>query len=68
MTHRTPPFAASSTPVRRTTCVMALAVTLGLLSSMGQIARHEVNSVETLLASAQPTQVVVITSQRTHSV
>jgi hypothetical protein len=57
-------FSASSTTVRSTAWAMGLAVTLGLLGSMGQIAQHQVSTVEASLASAQPTQVVVVTGQR----
>jgi hypothetical protein len=72
LTHREPnmnrtntaTFSASSTTVRSTAWAMGLAVTLGLLGSMGQIAQHQVNTVEASLASAQPTQVVVVTGQR----
>lgn len=64
MTRTAATFSASSTTARSITFAMALTVTLGVMGSMGQIARHEVRSVETRLASAQPVQVVVIFGQR----
>lgn len=57
-------FSASSTTVRSTAWVMGLAVTLGLLGSMDQIAQHQVSTIEASLASTQPAQIVVVTGQR----
>jgi hypothetical protein len=64
MNRNTATFATSSTTVRSITLAMALTVTLGLLGSMGQIASHQVNSVEAQLACSQPAQVVVVTGHR----
>lgn len=64
MTRSHTTFAAASTTTRSITLAMALAVTLGLLGSMGQIASHQLNSVESQLASDQATQVVVVTGHR----
>jgi hypothetical protein len=64
MTRTAHTFSTSSTPLRSLTLGLSLAVTLGVLSSLGQIASYQQRSGEIALASSQPTQVVVVTGQR----
>jgi hypothetical protein len=64
MTRTTHTFSTSSTTLRSLTMGLSLAVTLGVLGSMGQIASYQQRSIEVALASGQPTQVVVVTGQR----
>ncbi len=64
MTRPANTFTASSSTLRSLTLGLSLAVTLGVLGSMGQIASYQQRSVETALANSQPTQIVVVTGQR----
>jgi hypothetical protein len=64
MTRPANTFTASSSNLRSLTLGLSVAVTLGVLGSMGQIASYQQRSVETALANSQPTQIVVVTGQR----
>jgi hypothetical protein len=64
MTRQANTFTASSTTLRSLTLGLSLAVTLGVLGSMGQIASYQQRSVKIALANSQPTQMVVVTGQR----
>ena len=68
MTRQANTFTTSSSTLRSVTLGLSLAVTLGLLGSMGQIAGYQQRSVEVAMAMAnvdsQPTQIVVVTGHR----